>query len=175
MKIKSLILLLFSLLSTSFAFALSLSSQSFTPFTQFDKKTICSAEGGGNISPQLAWSEVPAGTRSLLLLLHDPDAPHEAGFVHWIVYLQNPQMTSLAEGATQTKQVIFALNGMDENAYMGPCPPAGTGIHRYNFTLYALNTVLDASVAKMHQHDILNRIATNIIAQAVLTGFYSHP
>jgi Raf kinase inhibitor-like YbhB/YbcL family protein len=96
------------------------------------------------------WSGVPAGTKSLALQVHDPDAPTGSGFWHWAVYDIPPGATSLARGAGNSPASLPApayggqsdfqdtgATGVNGN-YGGPCPPAGDKPHRYVFTLYAL-------------------------------------
>jgi Raf kinase inhibitor-like YbhB/YbcL family protein len=105
---------------------------------------------GGNVSPALKWSNLPAGTRSLALQVHDRDAPTGAGFWHWAVYDVPPTAMGLARGAGNHAALLppGAYGGntdfMDTGAtgengnYGGPCPPAGDVQHHYTFTLYAL-------------------------------------
>ncbi len=105
---------------------------------------------GGNVSPALTWSGVPAGTKSLALQVHDPDAPTGSGFWHWALYDISPSTTGLARGAGNSPASLPAgayggqsdfqdtgATGVNGN-YGGPCPPAGDAPHRYVFTLYAL-------------------------------------
>jgi hypothetical protein len=105
---------------------------------------------GGNISPALAWSNPPAGTKSFALNVFDPDAPTGSGFWHWAVYNIPPTTTGLPRGAGNAAATLpppaFGGNtdfldtgttGGNGN-YGGPCPPAGDLPHRYIFTLYAL-------------------------------------
>jgi len=106
---------------------------------------------GGNVSPALAWSGVPEGTRSLTLMVHDLDAPTGSGFWHWTVFDIPAGATGLPRGAGNRAATLPAgarggindyqdtgANG-DNGNYGGPCPPAGEGAHRYVFTLYALS------------------------------------
>ena len=106
---------------------------------------------GQNVSPALVWSNIPAGTKSLSLQIHDPDAPTGSGFWHWGVYDIPPGVTSLAQGAGNSPATLPAgayggnTDFFDTGAtggngnYGGPCPPVGDAPHRYNFTLYALS------------------------------------
>lgn len=105
---------------------------------------------GENISPQLVWSGVPAGTRSFALMVHDDDAPTGSGFWHWTVYDIPASAHGLARGAGTAAASLPAgaragvndfqhtgANGADGN-YGGPCPPAGDSAHHYVLTVYAL-------------------------------------
>ena len=118
----------------------------------FDAKFILNGFGcsGGNVSPALVWRNVPAGTKSLSLQVHDPDAPTGSGFWHWAVYNMPPSATGLIQGAGNspawlpapayggnTDFVDTGATGVNGN-YGGPCPPTGDKPHRYVFTLYAL-------------------------------------
>lgn len=92
---------------------------------------------GQNQPPTLSWAGAPRGTRSFALTVLDPDAPVPGGFVHWVVYNIPAPRRSLdpasLRGTTQGK------NGAGAAGYFGPCPPVGSGLHHYRFTLYALN------------------------------------
>jgi len=118
----------------------------------FDTKFVLNGFGctGKNVSPALAWSGVPDGTKSLALQVHDPDAPTGAGFWHWAVYNIPPTATGLAQGAGNSPTTLPApayggntdfldtgATGVNGN-YGGPCPPTGDAPHHYIFTLYAL-------------------------------------
>lgn len=119
---------------------------------KFDNKFILKGFGcnGGNVSPTLEWSNVPTGTKSLSLQVHDPDAPTGAGFWHWAVYNIPPTVTGLPQGAGNAPDNLPApafgghtdfqdtgATGVNGN-YGGPCPPEGDSPHRYVFTLFAL-------------------------------------
>lgn len=105
---------------------------------------------GSNVSPELRWSNVPAGTQSLALQVYDADAPTGSGFWHWAVYNIPPTATGLAQGAGNSPATLppGAYGGntdfMDTGVtvvngnYGGPCPPAGDKPHHYTFTLFAL-------------------------------------
>ena len=105
---------------------------------------------GGNVSPELKWRNLPAGTKSLALQVHDRDAPTGAGFWHWAVYDIPPTARGLARGAGNHANSLPAgayggnTDFMDTGAtgdngnYGGPCPPEGDVQHHYTFTLYAL-------------------------------------
>ena len=100
--------------------------------------------GGDNVSPELAWSGAPEGTKSFALTMYDPDAPTGSGWGHWVVYDIPASCTSLPRGAgsaggalpTGAKQ---GRTDFGEPGYGGAAPRPGHGPHRYIFTLHALN------------------------------------
>jgi Raf kinase inhibitor-like YbhB/YbcL family protein len=129
-----------------------LSSPDLVAGGAFGTKFILNGFGctGGNVSPALEWKNVPAGTESLSLQVHDPDAPTGSGFWHWTVYNIPATATGLAQGAGNSAATLpapafgGATDFLDTGAtsgngnYGGPCPPAGDKPHHYTFTLYAL-------------------------------------
>lgn len=131
---------------------------------------------GMNTSPPLYWTGVPPNTRSLALIVDDPDAPDPAEpqttFVHWVIYNIPPGTHGLEEGAAPSGLPLDAEQGINDfrdQTWEGPCPPVGR--HRYFFKLYALNTTLPhmkhatkgALEAAMQGH---------VLAQAELVGLY---
>lgn len=119
-------------------------------------------------SPELRWEHVPEGTRELVVIVHDPDAPLTDGFTHWVVYGIDPTATGLAEGDTSATQ---GANTVGQAAYMGPLPPEGHGTHYYFFHLFALDTALDAEPG-LDRAEILRRIDDHIIEQARVVGTF---
>ena len=91
---------------------------------------------GDNINPPLEVSNVPENTKSLALIVDDPDARNK-GFVHWVVW-NIPPNESIGENS---KPGISGKNGFGNTGYGGPCPPSGS--HRYYFKVFALDTELD--------------------------------
>ena len=90
---------------------------------------------GADQSPQLGWDEPPAGTKSLALIMDDPDAP-SGTFRHWAAYDIPATTRTIGRAQSVGKQ---AVNGSGAVGYKGPCPPKGHGPHRYRFKLYALD------------------------------------
>jgi Raf kinase inhibitor-like YbhB/YbcL family protein len=98
---------------------------------------------GANVSPQLGWSNAPAGTKSFVVTVYDPDAPTGSGWWHWVVYNIPATATELAQGAGSGKAPLpegAAQGRTDFGApgFGGACPPVGDKPHRYHFTIYAL-------------------------------------
>jgi Raf kinase inhibitor-like YbhB/YbcL family protein len=117
--------------SVADASGLQISSSAFSDGGTIPTQFTCS---GADQSPPLAWSDVPAGTKSLALILDDPDAP-SGTFVHWVVYDIRPTSDGFRAGAIKGNQ---GANSMGKASYMGPCPPPGAP-HHYHFRLFALD------------------------------------
>jgi len=96
---------------------------------------------GDNVSPALAWSGAPAGTKSYALTVYDPDAPTGSGWWHWVVYDLPPATTGLPKGAKAATLPAGAHQGNNDfgtGDFGGACPPPGDKPHHYIFTVYAL-------------------------------------
>jgi len=131
---------------------------------------------GADASPALAWSGAPAGTRSLALIVDDPDAPDPAAprmtWVHWVLYNIPPDSSGLAEGVAPKdlpKGTLQGLNDWKRTGYGGPCPPAGR--HRYFHKLYALDVVLPV-LASPTKAALEGAMKGHVLAQAELVGTY---
>jgi Raf kinase inhibitor-like YbhB/YbcL family protein len=149
-----------------------LTSSAFAPQGDIPSRHTCD---GRDESPPLAWSGVPAGAKSLALVVDDPDAPDPAAprmtWVHWVVYNIPPDTTGLAPGAPQlpagTRQ---GLNDWKREGYGGPCPPIGR--HRYVHKLYALDIVLPA-LQPATRASLEKAMQGHILARGELVGHYS--
>ncbi len=128
---------------------------------------------GENISPPLHWSDVPDATQSLALILEDPDAPSGV-FTHWIIFDIPAIMQGLdrevPEGGHYGDQARQGMNDFNNMGYGGPCPPQGE--HRYIFTLYALDTLLNLEEG-ITKETLLEAMEGHILEQAELTGLYA--
>jgi Raf kinase inhibitor-like YbhB/YbcL family protein len=133
-----------------------------------------------DVSPPLAWSGVPAGARSLALIVDDPDAPDPAApervFVHWVVYDMEPSAGGLSEGVNHSEQPNGGRQGINDGGtvgYMGPCPPIGR--HRYYFKLYALDTTFGTTLGDLGpatKADVEAAMRGHVLEQAELMGTY---
>lgn len=129
---------------------------------------------GRDVSPPLAWSGVPAGTRSLALIVDDPDAPDPAAprmtWVHWVLYNLPADCPGLPEGVRQLPPgCLEGLNDWKRTGYGGPCPPIGR--HRYFHKLYALDTVLP-DLKTPSKQQLEQAMRGHILAEAQLVGTY---
>lgn len=122
---------------------------------------------GEDINPKLEFGTVPAGTRSLALIVDDPDAP-VGTWVHWVVWNITPQTREIGENSVPAG-AVQGLNDWKRNRYGGPCPPSGP--HRYFFKLYALDTTLTLSPATT-KAALEKAMAGHILARGELQGNY---
>jgi len=149
----------------------SITSNAFKSEFEIPKRFTCDGE---NVSPQLHWEDVPSGTKSLALVVDDPDVPDpmnpETIWTHWIVYNIPPDTEGLQEGALDfPKGTLLGSNDWRKTEYRGPCPLIGR--HRYYFKLYALNTVLpDLNKPNINKLEI--KMMKHVIDTAILMGTY---
>jgi Raf kinase inhibitor-like YbhB/YbcL family protein len=122
---------------------------------------------GEDLSPQLVWQGVPEGTRSLALIVHDPDAPI-GDFVHWVAWGIDPGEGMLAEDASAPRE---GENGFGDRGFSGPLPPPGHGDHRYFFRLHALDAEPELEPGAGRE-GLERAIEGHVIATAELVGRY---
>ena len=136
----------------------------------FSVKNTCD---GQDISPRISWSGIPNGTKSLALIVEDPDAPSGL-FVHWVIYNMDPSLKGLPEGIPKVEKVegigMQGMNSFGRIGYGGPCPPKGS-THRYIFRLYALNEPLPLGPG-VSRNDLLKAMEGRIIATGETTVKY---
>jgi len=144
---------------------LKLSSPAFQENTEIPGKYTCKGE---NINPALNITGIPKGTKTLALIVDDPDAPRGT-WVHWVVWNIPAETKTITEdnvpsGARQ------GLNNFNRQEYGGPCPPSGT--HRYMFKLYALDAALVLK-ENSKKEDVEKAMQGHLLAQARLMGLYT--
>jgi Raf kinase inhibitor-like YbhB/YbcL family protein len=154
------------------AVALTLTSSAFKPGAPMPSQYTCE---GADMSPPLAWEGVPAGTKSLALILDDPDAPDPKAprrvWVHWVLYNIPPDAKGLAENDDKSGLPAGTVRGVTDfrkAEYGGPCPPIGR--HRYFHKLYALDTTLNLAGAT--KAELEAAMKGHVLAQAELIGTY---
>jgi Raf kinase inhibitor-like YbhB/YbcL family protein len=148
-------------------------SQDFKNQGEIPKKFTCDGE---DISPALSWSNVPSGTKSLALIVDDPDAPDPANprttWVHWVLYNIPISVNGLSEGVKKEdlpKGVLEGLNDWERTGYGGPCPPIGK--HRYFHKLYALDITLP-DLGRPTKAKLEKAIEGHVISKTELIGLY---
>ena len=147
--------------------SLTITSTAFAPEGAIPTLYTCD---GKDRSPPLAWSGVPAGTRSLALIVDDPDA---RGWVHWIAwnipFTASRLPENVAQGMTLPDGTRQGLNDFGKIGYGGPCPPSG--IHRYSFRILALDTLLDLAPGA-ERYELVKAIGSHVLEEARLTGSF---
>ena len=132
---------------------------------------------GADISPALAWTNVPRGTQSLALILEDSDAASPEPLTHWIMYRIPPAITSIPEGVPtrdaldDPPNAVHGTNSFRVRGYSGPEPPRGHGAHHYHFRLYALNTMIDDAPG-LTRSELMKLIRLHVISTAEVVGTY---
>lgn len=131
---------------------------------------------GKDHSPPLAWEGAPAGTRSFVLIVDDPDAPDPKAprmtWVHWVLYDIPPTASALAEGVDPEALPAGTREGINDwrrTGYGGPCPPIGR--HRYFFKLYALDSML-GDIGRASKAEVERAMEGHVLDEAVLLGTY---
>ena len=146
-----------------------LSSSAFPDGGEIPRRFTCDGE---DVSPPLAWTDVPPGARSLVLLCDDPDAP--AGtWHHWAIYDIPADRTGLADGDAAHAGFKQAINDFHHRGYNGPCPPRRHGPHHYHFRLLALST---SSLLLLRDEptyrDVEHQARKHVLSEARLVGVY---
>jgi len=145
--------------------SLQITSSTFQEGAMIPRKNTCDGE---NISPSISWSGIPAGTKSIAIIMDDPDAPMGT-WVHWVLFNLPAETTQLAENSHATG--VEGINDFNKIGYGGPCPPKGSN-HRYYFKVYALDSVL--VLEKGSSKKALEKaMQGHILAKGELVGKYS--
>lgn len=156
---KTLIIIFAAFLMSN---SIKITSTSFSGNEMIPTKFTCD---GDNISPNLHFKTLPAGTKTLAIIMHDPDAPMKGGFTHWVVWNIDP-VTDIPENFKGGEQ---GMNGAKKEGYTGPCPPGGT--HHYHFNVYALDTRLTLN-RNTDKEKLENAMTGHILEKGKITGLY---
>ncbi|MBI5442031.1 MAG: YbhB/YbcL family Raf kinase inhibitor-like protein [Deltaproteobacteria bacterium] len=150
-----------------------ITSSAFSPNGEIPSSYTCE---GRDVSPPLSWSDLPPGTKSLALIVDDPDAPDPAApkmtWVHWVLYNLPATATGLPEAVAPSALpggTREGLNDWRKTGYGGPCPPIGR--HRYFFKLYALSAVLP-DLGKPDKAKLERAMEGKILGKGELVGTY---
>ena len=150
-----------------------LNSSAFEPNGPIPAKYTCEGE---DVSPALTWSGAPSGTKSLVLIVDDPDAPDPAApkmtWVHWVLYDVPPSAEGLPEAVRANSLPHGTREGLNDwkrTGYGGPCPPIGR--HRYFFKLYALDTDL-GDLGEPTKAQLKKAMVGHILGEVEMVGTY---
>lgn len=134
-------------------------------------------EDGEDLSPPISWSQLPAGTRELALVVDDPDAPRAEPWVHWVIYRVPADTDGLKEGVPQQERLadprgaIQGKNSWGTIGYRGPAPPKGHGTHHYHFKLYALDAALELNPG-LDKSALLQAMSGHVLGHGEFVGTY---
>jgi hypothetical protein len=156
---------------TTVASRMQITSAAFADGAGIPAKHTCQ---GDDVSPPLSFEGVPAGAKSLVLIVDDPDAPDPKApkmtWVHWVAYNLPPATAGLPEASKALPQgAAGGLNDWKRPGWGGPCPPIGR--HRYFFRLYALDVVLEG-LGTPTKAQLLEAMKGHVVAEATLMGTY---
>ncbi len=127
---------------------------------------------GVDRSPELSWSAPPEGTKTLAVIVDDPDAP-SGDFTHWLVFDIRPDVLSLPEGADPADVgATVGINSFHRPGYSGPCPPHGEW-HRYVFHVLALDTTLEPRLGA-DRASLASAMSGHLLAEGALAGTFGH-
>lgn len=156
-----------------------------------NSKYICKKYGGDNVSPTIKWSK-RKGAKSYALIMEDPDAVGGT-FIHWYIpyiskkidkidslcFYDYPTINTVEKIDLSKISIFFGKNSLDKFGYTGPCPPKGTGIHKYNFILYTLDNILNITkqnikiVDSLEFEQILKENSISVIDKSNIIFEYS--
>jgi Raf kinase inhibitor-like YbhB/YbcL family protein len=130
---------------------------------------------GDNVSPPLAWSNVPAGTTSFALVMTDPEG-RGTGVNHWIAYGIPPSVTSFAEGETSqpSEKYVGGIGTAKQSIYMGPCTPPGPP-HHYTFVLIATDLDVKALPAGLTKLELFDKLEGHVKGSTGIIGLFKNP
>jgi Raf kinase inhibitor-like YbhB/YbcL family protein len=166
--------LLLALLTGTASAAMSLASTDIRPGAVIPAAHIYPRCGGKNISPALSWSGAPSGTKSLVLTMIDVDVKPDE-WSHWVVVLP-ATVKSLPLGATSLPSGAKAIvSNFGNAAYAGPCPPNGTGVHHYQFTIWALPTAEISLAGDEKATTLIALLSDRALDRASLVGVVDAP
>ena len=174
-RATTLFLLVSILLATSGIAAMTLTSTDIAGGGAIPVAQLYPRCGGKNVSPQLAWSGVPPAARSLVLTMIDIDVK-PVQWSHWIVVGLPTTVSSLPQGTASLPGGARSLtSNFGDAAYAGPCPPKGTGVHHYQFTIWALSGTTTDLLPDQKATEVSARLARQAIAHASLVGWVQAP
>jgi len=132
---------------------------------------------GQNVSPPLAWSNVPAATKSFAIFMSDPDGNNGLGVDHWVAYDIPASKTSLSEGeaSVSPKTWVGGKNAIGSDHYFGPCGPAGHALHHYVITVVASDIPPGTLMPGLTHAELVQQLRGHALAPASIVGRYTRP
>lgn len=159
-----------------------LSSTSFKSGALMDKKHAGNLSAnpnciGDNVSPQLSWTNAPAGTTSYAMIMVDPEGRAGQGVDHWIAYGIPVSVTSFAEGEASkaSDKFVGGVGTGKQNVYLGPCTPPNTTAHQYVFIMLATDLDPKALPAGLTKADLLPKLDGHVKATSTIVGLFQKP
>ncbi len=167
-------------LMTNLSFAQTFTLKSSDLGGQMTPKQVLNGFGctGQNLSPQLSWENVPAGTKSFAVTIYDKDAPTGSGWWHWVVFDIPATTTELKQAAGDVSKkllpagAIQSITDFGQAGYGGPCPPEGDKPHEYLITIYALKTDKLGLNAQASPALVGYYLSGNTLAKASIVAYY---
>ena len=144
-----------------------ISSPVFLDNQKIPNKFSCDGE---NVNPPLAFSEIPQNSKSLVLIVDDPDAPN-GDFTHWVVINIDPTVREIPQNSVP-KGGMEGITSRGVAGWVSPCPPSG--VHRYVFKLCALDSILNLS-SNADKNAVEQAMEGHVIEKAEIIGLYSRP
>jgi Raf kinase inhibitor-like YbhB/YbcL family protein len=130
--------------------------------------------GGKNEIPTIHWSQPPSTAKTLVLMMEDPNGHDEQGnpWIHWLIFNIPATLTGIDAATDLTGlSAVQGRNSWGKNSYGGPCPPVGSGVHNYQFKLYALDNKLNIDSTATAEH-VRDAMQDHVVATGVLIGRY---
>jgi len=160
----------------------SLTSSAFKDGTMLQKKNAGNSPKnpnciGDNVSPPLAWHNVPAGTKSFALVMVDPEGRGGLGVIHWVAYGIPASVTGFAEGETSklSDKYVGGKGTQGVGYYLGPCTPPGTGMHHYTLTLIATDLEPSALPPGLTRDELFAKLQGHSKGAAGIIGLFGRP
>lgn len=154
---------------TAHAIPFTVQSNSFSPHDTIPVANSCD---GNNLIPNVSWSEPPPATKSLVLIMHSPDATIRNPFYNWVLFNIPATVRGIAEEKGLPLGARLGNNSLGEAKYNGPCPPDDR-LHHYILTVYALDTTLDLSEGA-EPEEVLASMKYHILKEAKTGGSFKH-
>ena len=169
----ALLVIIGSLVTSAHADSFTLSSSDISEGQQLAAAHVFQGFGceGGNVAPTLSWTGAPAGTESYAITVYDPDAPTGSGWWHWFAFNIPADVTSMAADTSLDDSVVELNNDYGVAGFGGACPPPGE-VHRYEFTVHALGTMLEVDSAASNALAGF-MVNANSLASSTITAVYN--